>query len=48
MNLFLDLVQRESGEKFASDAVPVKSYYADYLKVHKFKYITSIPESSFR
>jgi len=44
----LDLVQRESGEKFASDAVPVKSYYADYLKVHKFKYITSIPESSFR
>lgn len=48
MNLFLDLVQRESWEQFTSDAVPVKNYYVDCYKVHQFKYVTFIPDSSFR
>lgn len=48
MNLFLDFVQRESGEQFTSDAVPVESYYFDCHKVNDFKYVTFIPESSFR
>lgn len=48
VHLLLDLVQKESWKQFTLDAVPVKSYSVDCHEVHQYKYITFIPDSSFR